>query len=164
MSDPRPDPDWLFEADAERRSSQADEADRNTAAMADAADSLRETAEYLRDLTTPAAPPKEKSYSLDWFFNWLHHQPFGKALKWAAVTTGPAGAILLWYYTNDQGQTSGAGMAFLLLLLAGGIHLKGRTPFTRALLMGTVLAPIYYFPTLVTAVFGIATILTGGAK
>lgn len=130
--------------------------------MADAAASMRDAAEMLRDAATPGPPPKESNWSFDWFFNWVRYTENGKSFKRAAFTSGPAFALLLWYYANDSGNGPGSAAVFFAMAVGIG-HLIFRRPVTRWALWGAVLAPLYYLPAFISIIVGIAITLAGGA-
>ncbi|MFL4497368.1 hypothetical protein ACJ6WD_39950 [Streptomyces sp. VTCC 41912] len=134
------------------------------ATMAEAAENIRDAAEYLRDMATPPPAPKERNWDLSWFKDWLKYRPTGRAFKVAVFTTGPAGALFLWYYSREQGGTSGAGMVFILLLLSLVAHWYAKNQFTRTLVFGVLIAPFFYPPALITAVMAIAQVIAGGTK
>ncbi|MGW7412795.1 hypothetical protein [Streptomyces sp. NPDC054863] len=154
------EPEW-WQADPESRPEQ-DDRDRQmeSEAFADAALHMRDAAEALRD-ATPGPPPKERDWSLDWFWRWVRETENGIAFKRSLYSTGPGLALILMTYSRETGNHGGAA-AFFFALIAGVGHLRIQRPFTRLVLWGSVLAPVMYFPALLSIVFGLAGFLVGG--
>lgn len=148
-----PEPEWYRMYPAPSEPDPQDE----HGALADAAAHMRDAAEYMRDAATP---PKERRWDFSWFTNWVKYRPTGKAFKHAAYSSGPAFAVLLWYYAHSSGTSAGAA-AFFFALLISIAHLFIRNAFSRWLLWGSLLAPVYYFPALASIVFGIVEFLFG---
>jgi hypothetical protein len=150
-----PEPEWWS------TSAPSDPQHQDHGALADAAASMRDAAEMMRDASTP---PKESNWSLSWLTNWLKYRPNGQAFKRAVFSSGPASGVLLWVYSHQPGNSSsdaGAAAVFFTLLIGIG-HLVLRNSFSRWLLWGAVLAPVFYLPAFISIIVGIAVILTGG--
>ncbi|GAO13037.1 hypothetical protein TPA0598_17_00180 [Streptomyces lydicamycinicus] len=161
MTSPDPDPDWLFKAEAESRSTEAEEA--RSAEFVEAAESLRSAAEYMREMAAPVAPPKERNWDISWFTNWIKYAPTGRALKVAAFTTGPLSAFVLWRF-HQESDASGAAFAVFAGMLLGIVHVVKQAQFTRVLLWGPFVGLVYYPPAIISAAFNAAKALfVGGA-
>ncbi|MFF4291382.1 hypothetical protein ACFY0R_39740 [Streptomyces sp. NPDC001633] len=159
--EPQPDPDWLFKTDADRsaEAGTTDEPEAHQhAEFAEAAESLRSAAEYMRDMAAPPVRQKERQWSLDWFFNWLRYQPNGRAFKYAVWSVGPAWMLFLMSQRFDI--LTAVGITFLGFVIIGGWHLHAERTTTRILTWGLPLGLLYYAP--VVVVFGLAKILVGG--
>lgn len=125
--------------------------------FSEAAAYMRDAAEAMRDAATPVP---ESHW--DWSFvgNWLRYRPNGRAFKVAAFTSGPAFGLLLWYYGKSTHADVGAAAFFFALLVSIG-HLFFRRQFTRWVMWGAFLGPIFYPPALISLVLYIALLLGG---
>jgi len=129
--------------------------------LTDAAADLRHAADYLRDAATPAAPPKQSNWDWSWLKNWVRYSEHGKSFKRAAYSSAPAIGFVLWDYHHQTGH-GGGGAAAVFFGLAGIANLMRRNPFTRWLMWGAILGPVYYPPALVNLIFGTVAVLFGG--
>ncbi|MEU8623169.1 hypothetical protein [Streptomyces sp. NPDC048623] len=126
--------------------------------LAEAAASMRDAAEYLRDAATPPAPPKERNWDFSWFTNWLRYTDQGQAFRRAAWLIAPPWTFFLVSQKFEFWEA--AGMSFIAFAVCGGLHLRAERKTTRLLTWGIPIGLGYYAP--VAIVFGLAKVLVGG--
>ncbi|MET9957189.1 hypothetical protein ABZ135_37325 [Streptomyces sp. NPDC006339] len=144
------DPDWWSQPH-ERPPQHSDD-------LAEAAASMRDAAEYLRDAATPAAPPKERDWDLSWLTDWVRYTEQGQAARRAVWSVGPLWTFFLWSQRFPFWDAT--GMSLIAFVIVGGLHLRAERKTTRLLTWGVPIGLAYYAP--VAIVFGLAKVLVGG--